>query len=371
MSALLGEIGYADALIARDTPDGLVLIDGHLRAETTPDSIVPVLVLDVTEDEADKLLLTLDPLAAMAEADKGLLADLLGSVQAGDVAVTRLLDDLAKWAHVNTAKGGLTDTDAVPPTPDEPATKPGDLWLLGEHRLLCGDATKAEDVARLRGWGMAAAMWTDPPYGVEYTGGTLDALTIQNDGADGLAGLLAGAFEQATRAIEPGSPFYIARPQGALSVTFGCAILGAGWKLHEELQWVKDSMVLGHSDYHVRHETVVYGWTPGPGRSGRGKHEGTRWYGDNSQTSVFEIPRPKASPDHPTVKPVELVERCLANSTQRGDVVYDPFLGSGTTLIACERLARRCYAMEIDPRYVDVAVRRWEQYTGQKAVLDG
>lgn len=126
-------------------------------------------------------------------------------------------------------------------------------------------------------------------------------------------------------------------------------------------------MVLGHSDYHVRHESLLYGWIPGPGRPGRGKHEGSRWFGDHAQTSVFEIDRPKASREHPTMKPVELILRCLTNSSRAGDAILDPFLGSGSTLIAAEQLGRRCFGIEIEPRYVDVAVRRWEEFTGEKA----
>ncbi len=364
-------MGYADALIARETDAGLMLIDGHLRAETTPDSIVPVLVLDVTEEEADKILLTLDPLAAMAEANKDMLASLMASVSTDSEAITAMVEDLARRAHLPPVVGeGLTDPDDVPEVL-EPVTKTGDLWLLGEHRLLCGDSTSVGDVGALMLGEQAALMWTDPPYGVSYEGKTEQALHIANDGEDGLAALLSAAFRAAAQALEPGAPFYIARPAGALSVTFGIAILGAGWRLHEELQWVKDSMVLGHSDYHLRHETVVYGWLPGEGRSGRGNHGGSRWYGDNSQTSVFEIPRPKASREHPTGKPVALVEAHLTNSSMVGGLVYEPFSGSGTTLIACERLGRRCYAMEIEPRYVDVAVRRWEEFTGKTAMLDG
>lgn len=210
-------------------------------------------------------------------------------------------------------------------------------------------------------------MWTDPPYGVSYVGKTKNALTLQNDGADGLANLLEGAFAQATKALEAGAPFYIAHPAGGQCLVFGNAIVAAGWQFHQTLIWVKDSMVLGHADYHFKHEPIYYGWVPGPGRSGRGNHEGSRWNGDHSQVSVFEVPRPKASPDHPTGKPVALVTAMLANSTETGGTTYDPFLGSGTTLIAAEQLGRRCYGLEIEPRYCDVIVRRWEAFTGNTA----
>ena len=263
--------------------------------------------------------------------------------------------------------GGNTDPDEVPEPPAEPVTQPGDLYLLGGHRLLCGDATKEKDVEVLMGGGLASIMWTDPPYGVSYKGKTKDALTIDNDEKEGLAELLAAAFGCANGVLDPGAPFYIAHPAGALSLVFGRAIQEVGWRIHQTLVWVKNSMVLGHADYHYKHEPIYYGWTEGPGRSGRGNHEGTRWHGDHSQVSVFEVPRPKASPDHPIGKPVDLVIPMILNSSARGAIVYDPFLGSGTTMIAAEMNGRVCYGLEIDPRYCDVAVHRWENFTGRKA----
>ena len=168
LRGVLAEIGYADALLVRETPDGLMLIDGHLRAETTPDMEVPVLVLDVTEDEADKMLVTLDPLAAMATAAEDVLAALLESVVTESDALRAMLDDLAKGAGIG-PKAGLTDPDDVPEVPEEPVSKTGDLWLCGDHRVMCGDSTKAEAVVRLMAGEKAAMMVTDPPYGVAYS----------------------------------------------------------------------------------------------------------------------------------------------------------------------------------------------------------
>jgi len=173
-----------------------------------------------------------------------------------------------------------------------------------------------------------------------------------------LRGILDAAFTNADAVLVPGAPIYIARPPGALSVTFGTAFLGVGWHLHEELIWVKDSMVLGHSDYHLRHETVLYGWKPGAARA---------WYAGRTQTSVFEVPRPKASPDHPTGKPVALVAAHLVNSSEVDDVTLEPFAGSGTTMIACNMVGRRCIALELEPRYCQVIVDRWEAFTGMTA----
>ena len=258
----------------------------------------------------------------------------------------------------------LADPDDVPALPDEPEAKPGDLWLLGDHRLLCGDATSTRDVATVMADEQAVCLWTDPPYGVDYEGGTKRKLTLRNDSAEGLGRLLEDSFAAMDAVLASGAAVYVAHPAGALSVTFGSRFLAQGWRLHQTLVWVKDSFVIGHSDYHYRHEPVLFGYKASQGRRGRGSGG---WYGGNDCSSVFEVPRPKASPDHPTSKPVALVEAMVKNSSRSGDVVLDGFLGSGSTLIACERAGRRCFGLEIDPRYVDVAVRRWEAYTGQKA----
>jgi DNA modification methylase len=212
-------------------------------------------------------------------------------------------------------------------------------------------------------------MWTDPPYGVDYVGKTADAMTIQNDGAD--SSVVLGAMRMASSALRPSAPFYIAHPAGPRASVFARIVEEVGWRVHQQLVWVKDSMVLGHSDYHYQHEPILYGYTSGDGRPGRGNHVGSKWYGDNAQVSVLAVDRPKRNADHPTSKPVELVRRCIRNSTRLADVVYDPFLGSGTTLIACETEGRRCFGLEIEPKYVDVIVARWEKISGGEAILDG
>jgi DNA modification methylase len=261
---------------------------------------------------------------------------------------------------------GLDDSEDAVPALAKPKTKIGDLYVLGSHRLLCGDATNADHAWRLMEDRRASLMWTDPPYGVSYVGKTKAKKTIQNDGEGDIEGLLKMAFSWANQVLAPGAAIYVAHPPGALSVTFGKAFLFAGWRLHQTLVWVKDSMVLGYSDYHYRHEPIYFGYKNGEGRYGRG---GLGWHGRNDETSVFEIPRPKASEDHPTMKPVALVEQMVRNSSETGAFVYDPFSGSGTTLIACERTGRHCFAMEIDPAYCDVVVKRWEKLTGQKAAV--
>lgn len=158
--------------------------------------------------------------------------------------------------------------------------------------------------------------------------------------------------------MEPGTPFYVAHPAGALASTFARLVEDVGWRIHQTLVWVKDSMVLGHADYHYKHEPILHGWKPGPGRSGRGNHEGSRWYGDNSQVSVFTVDRPKHSSEHPTMKPPELIAAMIGNSSRPGDIVVDCFCGSGSTLVAAEQTGRHGYGMEIEPKYVAVTLER-------------
>jgi len=364
LRSLLRQVGYADALLARREGEALVLVDGHLRQSLDPDQVVPVLVLDVTAAEAETLLATLDPLAAMARPDPGTLAALLDRVQATGAAVAELLAQVARSAGLP-ARPVLADPEEVPEPPAAPRTRPGDLWALGPHRLLCGDARSERDVARLMGGERADVLWTDPPYGVAYRGRTPRRLRIAGDEGSQSGELLRRAFARAGAVLAPGAPLYVCHPAGPGGVGFLQAFLDQGWRLRQTLAWVKDVPVLGHADYHYRHEPIAYGYAPGGGRRGRGAGG---WYGGQDQSSVLEVPRPRASRSHPTVKPVELVRRCLANSSTRGDRVLDPFAGSGSTLVAAELSGLLGYGMEIDPAYCDVAVERWEALTGERAV---
>ncbi|MCA9829294.1 MAG: DNA modification methylase [Dehalococcoidia bacterium] len=263
-----------------------------------------------------------------------------------------------------------------PPDPDDaPAARPsrdvrvqfGELYRLGDHRLLVGDARNRHDVRRATGTREVQALLTDPPYGVEYEGKTAASLTIANDDAAGLSTLLDRAFANANEVLQSGAASLVFNPAGPLSATFLEAFASTGWTLRQTLIWLKDSPVLGHADHHYRHEGILYGRKPGPGRWGRG---GKGWYGGNDQSSVYEYPRPKASRDHPTAKPVRLIEALITNVTRRGDTVLDLFTGSGSCLIACERLQRRFVGLEIDPIYAQVTVDRWERYTGRTAVRE-
>lgn len=350
------------------TADGTIYA-GNMRyraAQSLGMESVPAIVEDIPPQLAKERALRDN--AQWGEWEEDDLAALLGELKAGESELELLgFDDRELQQLLNTLANAdaLTDADAVPPLPEEPVTQPGDLWLLGDHRVYCGDSTDPHDVTIVSDGQLAACLWTDPPYGVSYVGGTKKHLTIKNDEAAGLNQLLEASFAAIDTVLAPGAALYVAHPAGALSVTFGTRFLAQGWRLHQGLVWAKDSIVLGRSDYHYKHEPILFGYKPvAEGRRGRG---GSGWYGDNAQASIFDIPRSRRNADHPTSKPVALVEAMLRNSSKSGDIVLDPFLGSGSTLIACEQLGRRCIGLELDPRYCDVVVRRWEEFTGRKA----
>lgn len=254
----------------------------------------------------------------------------------------------------------LTDPDDVPDAPAEPITKRGDRIVLGRHTLVCGDSTEAGAWDALLAGRQSGMVWTDPPYGVRYVGKTKDALTIENDDLDegALEKLLRGSLSLAWAHVRPGGAWCVAAPPGPLHQTFG-AVLKELKVWRQTLIWQKDTLVLGRSDYHYQHEPIFYGWKEGAAHT---------WNSDRKQTTILEVARPKRSADHPTMKPVELVRYCIENSSNLNDLIVDPFGGSGTTIIAAETTGRAAALIELDPRYCDVIVRRWEEFTGQKAV---
>lgn len=263
-------------------------------------------------------------------------------------------DDLVKAEKVQLDPVEAHEVEAPEP-PKNPISKLGDRWMLGDHILLVGDST--QDTAKVAENCSIDLVVTDPPYGVEHVGKTKDALTIQNDGADDLAELLAGSLRSAWAASKPGAPWYVFAPPGPTFLDFAKELTDLKiWR--QTLVWLKDTLVLGRSDYHSKHEAVFYGWKEGAAH---------REPPDRKQTTVWEFERPKASKHHPTMKPIGLVAHCLKMSSERGAFVLDPFGGSGSTLIACEQFSRRCRTIEIDPRYADVIVQRWEELTGGSA----
>lgn len=317
------------------------------------------------EHEANLYAVADNALGEIAEWDETKLVDLVAKYTPEDLVVAGLDEYVAKLD----IDGARDDDNAEVPEVTDPKSKDGDVYVLGDHRVVCGVAEVPDYWLLVLGKEKPTCMWTDPPYGVKYEGKTKKKLTIQNDDLSEsmLHTIVHHAMMRAADFMIPGAAAYVAHPAGAKSVIFARAFLDAGWRLHETLVWKKDAMVLGHSDYHYIHEPILFGYSPGGGRRGRG---GAGWYGDNSQVSVFEVPRPKSSEEHPTMKPVQLIVPHLLNSSDRNDVVVDPFGGSGSTLLACERTGRRARLIEKDPCYVDVIVSRWEKATGRKAVLE-
>jgi DNA modification methylase len=357
LRGLLSEIGIADAVLAREMPDGsLMLVDGHLRAETLGDETVPVLVLDVDEAEADKVLATLDPLAAMAEADAAKLDAILREVDTGSPDVQQLLADLADEAGLYQDDAKEIVEDEVPEPPADPITKPGDLWVLGEHRLLCGDSTKAEDVGRLMAGAKAGMMVTDPPYGVDYDGGQANAKKREKLSGDDTTEVFNAGLSAAMNAV-PSGPWYIWHA-GRYAEPVYAAIRKCGFDVRALIVWNKLKAHYGAPSAHYcqKHEPCLYAVRDSAG-----------FCGPSNEVTVWDIEQPHRNEHHPTQKPIICMARAIRNHD--AESVYDPFLGSGTTLIAAEQLGRKCYGMEISPQYCDVIVKRWETLTGKKATL--
>lgn len=254
------------------------------------------------------------------------------------------------------------EDDAVPEVPEEPKSKLGDLYQLGNHRVLCGDSTKWEDVEKLMGGELADMVFTDPPYNIDYEGKTKKRLKIANDKfeGDGFYQFLLDAFLNFHKATKPGTAIYIAHADME-RVNFQTALADSGYVQKQNIIWVKDSIVLGRQDYHWRHEPILYGW-----KDDAGKH---KWEGDRKQDTVWEVKRPTRSESHPTMKPIELMCIALGNSSKPEESVLDLFLGSGSTLIAAEKMGRKCFGMELGPNYVDVIVQRYVDYVDNPTVI--
>jgi len=367
IAASIQEFGFTNPiLVASD--DGILA--GHGRLAAAKDlglTEVPVVVLDhLTPTQRRAYVLADNKLALNAGWDDSILGAELEALQLEEFDLS-----LLGWSDEELA--GLlpeveqlppedADADAVPEPPADPVSKPGDVWLLGKHRVMCGDSTSIEAVEQLMDDGKADLLLTDPPYNVAYEGGTAEKMTILNDDMSDkdFRQFLRDVYSAADAVMKPGAVFYIWHADSE-GYNFRGAARDVGWQVRQCLIWKKSSLVMGRQDYQWKHEPCLYGWKEGAGHF---------WGSDRSQTTVLEFDKPSRNGDHPTMKPLELFQYQLENSTKRGGVVLDLFGGSGTTAIAAHKAGRVARLMELDPRYCDVIVKRWQAFTGKTATLE-
>jgi len=334
------------------------VVGGHQRLKVLLESgaeETDVTVVDFDDNEEVALNVSLNNTAIQGEFHSGNLEELLQKIKKeNDVEFAELrMDDLAEALNL-VLSGKKSAPDDVPKPPDEKdaKSKPGSVYAMGRHRLFCGSSLEADNVKRLCGDQKIDLLLTDPPYNVAYVGKTKDALVIDNDRMDSgeYTKFLSDAFKAADAVMNPGASFYIWYGSVMESCVLA-ALESNSWRSHQTLMWVKDRFVMSRNDYHYRHEPCFYGWK-------EGAHQ---WNSDRKQTTVMEFARPSASVDHPTSKPVELFEYLIQNSSKGGQNVLDSFCGSGTTVIAAERLGRNAFVLELSPSYCDVIRRRWSE----------
>ena len=339
-----------------------VIVAGHTRFKAAKQlglEEAPCIIADDLSPEQIKAFRLADnKTAEMALWDDDLLkSELEGMLDDFDMSDFGFFDEELDEAQ----EPEVEDDDYEPEPPEEPKSKRGDIYKLGRHRLMCGDSTSMTDVEALVDGRQIDLLITDPPYNVDYTGKTKDALKIENDQMEdeSFRQFLRDAFLTADTVMKPGATFYIWHADSE-GYNFRGACHDIQWKVRQCLIWAKNVMVMGRQDYQWKHEPCLYGW-----KEGAAHH----WYSDRTQTTLLEFDRPTRSKEHPTMKPVPLFDYQIKNSSKKGDAVLDLFGGSGTTVICCEQNGRDAFLMELDPRYVDVVVDRWEKLTGQKAEL--
>ena len=372
LQGVLADIGYADAILARELPDGsLEIVDGHLRQSLDADQIVPVLVLDIDEDEAKKLLTVLDPLAAMAEANKDALGQLMMEIDTESEGLQAMLDGLAEQEGIDLFEGGAEELQDAEPQIDraeellkEWKVESGQIWAIGEHRVMCGDSTSEEDVGRLMDGKRAGLMNTDPPYGVAYANderpnpGVAKPRVANDDLCDeNLQAFLEKAFTVATsHALLPTAAWYMWHAHLTQGY-FAAAAAAADVILHRQIIWVKPVLLLGRGQYHWKHEPCFMGWVKGnqPPDYGEGS-------GERTQTTIWNIDSVSQSDrkeyNHSTPKPVGIFTIPITKHLKAEEICYEPFAGSGPQFVAAEQLNRVCYGMEISPKYVAVILQR-------------
>ena len=370
IAASIAEFDWTNPILVG--PDGII-IAGHARllaARKLGKTEVPVIVLDhLTESQRRAFVLADNRLALNAGWDEEMLRVEMAALDEDgfNLELVGFTDDeiedlLREPEEVN---AGNTDDDAVPETPETAITVPGDVWVLGQHRLLCGDATQFGDVEKVLAGGLADMVFCDPPYNVNYGATMKDKLRgkkrkIANDD-------LGQDFEQFLRdacvnilAVTKGA-VYICMSSSELH-TLEKSFREAGGHWSTFVIWAKNTFTMGRSDYQRQYEPILYGWKEGTDHF---------WCGARDQGDVWFVKKPVANDLHPTMKPVELVERAVGNSSKGRDTVLDPFGGSGTTMIACEKTGRHARLIELEPKYCDVIIRRWQEFTGKEASLDG
>ena len=364
------EFGLIDPIIARRADR--TVIGGHQRllaARKLGYKTVPVVLADLTVEQAHLLNIALNKISGSF--DQELLARLLKELQEVpniDLSLSGFEDDelkkLLKSLDAREKKDRLENFDldaAVKAAQTSPVAKPGDIWLLGEHRLACSDSTDREALQRLMGQSKAVMTFTDPPYNVNY-GETMKDKIRQNANKilnDNLGDAFEPFLEKACKNLLEftDGAVYICMSSSELH-TLQKAFIAAGGHWSTFIIWAKNTFTIGRSDYQRQYEPILYGWREGVSHY---------WCRDRDQGDVWQVDKPSSNPLHPTMKPLALIERAIQNSSQSGDKVLDTFLGSGSTLIACERTGRICYGMELEPLYVDIARMRWEAFTGEKA----
>jgi DNA modification methylase len=369
IAASIREFGWAAPIIV-DAQSNVIAGHGRLLAARKLGlAEVPVVSLDHLSDTQRRALILADnKIAENATWDEAVLGvELAALSEAGfELGLTGFSQD--EWERLIEGdlsdEKGLTDEDAVPEVSEHAVTKPGDIWILGDHKLLCGDATKADDFKALLGDELVDMTFTDPPYNVNYANTAKDKMRgknrpIMNDNlGEGFGSFLFDACDNILARTK--GAVYIAMSSSELDTLQG-AFRAAGGKWSTFIIWAKNTFTLGRADYQRQYEPILYGWRDGTDHY---------WCGARDQGDVWHINKPQKNDLHPTMKPVELVERAVRNSSKTRDLVLDPFGGSGSTLIACEKSGRRARLIELDPKYVDVIVKRWEAFSGGKAVLN-
>ena len=359
----INEFGFTNPILI-DADD--VIIAGHGRtmaAHRLQMKELPCLRLShLTEAQKQAYVIADNKLALNAGWNNEMLKIELQELKDADfdLSLTGFDDTELADLMAEAVEEGLVDEDQVPDEPEKPVSVIGDVWKLDQHRVMCGDSTSITAIDQLMEMQKADMWLTDPPYNVDYTGKTKDALKIKNDkmNDDTFRQFLTDAYTAADLSMKEGAVFYIWHADSE-GYNFRGAAKDVGWEVRQCLIWSKNNMVMGRQDYHWQHEPCLYGWKSGAGHF---------WANDRKQTTILNFDRPSRSSEHPTMKPVNLMEYQIKNNTRGSDVVLDSFGGSGSTLIACEKTGRKARLMEFDPTYVDVIVKRWQDYTGRQAI---